>query len=219
MTNISPDLVPHKTAFVPQYSLFLPVQHLLGNKIGFALENDAGVLMRGGLELSYWKFEKDRPYAGRIHIFPVAGLELRLIEDFAVGEMPEDYPKIGERTTSKDEVNLSLLYPSMEFWNFRIHYNSNGTFVDKEAACLLAEGRIRQTSMNNYEETEREIYNPPRKAVQAAGKWIVAPASCHALSTSSTKSLFILAFVTFFLLSIIHRSFSLFLTILVLRNI
>lgn len=172
MASPSPDMVPYKTAYMKQYGLHLPLMHLLGNKIGIILANEKDTLFSGRVDISFWKFKESRPYAGRIHLSPQPGLDLQLIEDFAVGEMPQDYPKIGERTTDKKMVNLSLFYPSNEFWNFRIHYTWDGSIVDSEAEALVAEGRIYCQSMNNYSEDERADYNPPRKVVQLeSGRW------------------------------------------------
>ncbi|MEI7718401.1 MAG: hypothetical protein WCI72_00920 [archaeon] len=178
MTNLDPRDVPYQTAFDEHMGLSLPLSHLLGNRIGFFIKNIEGELVWGGLELSFWKFEKDTPYSGRIHISPSPLSELILIEDLVVGEMPKDYPMIGERKTSKDEVDLSLYYPSREFWNFRIHYTNKGQLVDKEAKHLIAETRIRCSIPSNYAEeySDSKVYVPPRKVVQMEnGKWATKP--------------------------------------------
>lgn len=172
MTNLSYQDVPYRTAFDSQFDLSLPLAHLRGNKIGFFIRNIEGDLVRGDLEMSYWKFEKDKPYTGRVHISPPPLCELFLIEDFVVGKMPKGYPRIGERTTSKDEVNLSLHYPSNELWNFKIHYTNKEQLVDREAKHLIAEARIYYNNCGDYTTRESAIYVPPREVVQIEdGKW------------------------------------------------
>lgn len=178
MTNLRPQDVPHQTAFDPHMGLSLPLSHLLGNRIGFFIKNSEGELVRSHLEMSYWKFEKDIPYAGRIHISPSPMSELTLIEDIVIGEMPNGYPIIGERKTSKDEVDLSLYYLSQEFWNFRIHYTNKGQIVDQEAKYLIAETRVHCSNPSNYAEEYRDstVYVPPREVVQIKdGRWATKP--------------------------------------------
>ncbi|MDP1728618.1 MAG: hypothetical protein Q8L27_00255 [archaeon] len=179
MVNLTPFSVPYESAFVPEHSLLLPIQHLLGNKIALFLKDDTQGLVSKPLDISYWKFEKTFPYTGRVHISPKLGLDLGLFEDLELGKTPNDYPKISERTTNKEGVNISFFYPcSRENWNFRIHYTSQEYFVDRDAKFLIAHARISQSSMNSYDEGELDkvVYNPPLEVVQIDGKrWITKP--------------------------------------------
>jgi len=128
---------PFKQAVYDDSDLGIPLAHLFGNKIAISVLNGSQI------DVSAWRPSNERAssYAGRIHISPLEfgadadkTTELVLIEDIILPDKALDnFPRVGERTTSYNLVNVSLSYSDpFALWNFQIHLRHSGKIEEED---------------------------------------------------------------------------------------
>ena len=134
---------PFRDAYTPELDLRVPLAHLLGNKVAVYLQDLPELITGRKLVISAWKPldpTKNLMSPVRFHLAPQGFAKIKLIEDIALPTMPQDYPMVVERSTEKDLVSTSLVYPATrEIWQFRIHLDNPRIVEDRECELIAEE--------------------------------------------------------------------------------